>query len=133
MQRKHPDKNRAYHGLAIKKELEQLKTHSKQSFRERAENLLKQFKLPPPQDSTIDQQSSSTSVQLANSITNNAHTINQAAQQTIYQEGLQKLTIPAKRPYNELENVYSDDPENNDLDDLISFTDPRDDKDVDSM
>lgn len=105
IQKQHPEKKRAYHGIATKKELEELKNHAKQSYRESAEKLLKQFKLPPPQDSTMNQQSISSSVQSAASIINNVNSINQVVQQTINQEGVERSRIPAKRSLSELEGV----------------------------
>ncbi|KAL9539415.1 hypothetical protein MBANPS3_010269 [Mucor bainieri] len=126
IQKEYPDKERAYHGLSMKKELEQLKTHSKQSFRERAQSLLQQFKLPSidPKRSPPIQHESSSSIQFAKSVINNAHTINQAAQQTIYQKGSRSV-IPTKRPYSEDNNVSSDDNEDDDLEDLFPSTTGR--------
>jgi|GEM_PF-6366585 len=130
IQKKYPDKERSYHGLATKKELENLKTHPKQSFRERAQSLLEDFKIPPS-----DQESITSSIQLANTIVNKAQTINQATHQTIQQNVSENSVHPRKRLRSELENVpvSSNDCEDDDLDDLFPSATDQDDKDDDSM
>ncbi|KAK4519804.1 uncharacterized protein ATC70_010046 [Mucor velutinosus] len=93
-------------------------------------SLLEDFKRPPS-----DQESITSSIQLANTIVNKAQTINQATHQTIQQNVSENSVYPRKRLRSELENVpvSSNDCEDDGVDDLFPSATDQDDKDDDSI